>query len=83
MRMGTSFLALLEPAIDTRINEKLFRTPPGRNLKTLRVTSWQLMEVVTPCIFNGLYLSSHPRDLEIFHLICSTKTLPQHVTDFI
>jgi len=68
---------------DPHVKESILRLLPRRDLKTLRLSSRALLTLVTPYIFNRLYISSHPLDLEVFNLICNTENLAQHITHLI
>jgi hypothetical protein len=79
--MKTTFPYMLK--LDPHLKESLFRNLPRRDLKTLRLSSRALLTLVTPYIFDRLYISSHPLDLEVFNHICNAENIAQHVTHLI
>ncbi|KAH7124756.1 hypothetical protein EDB81DRAFT_860942 [Dactylonectria macrodidyma] len=57
--------------------------PPGIAIKALRLSSTQLHRAASPFLFRVLYLSCHPLDIEVFHLVLANPVLISGVEELV
>lgn len=61
----------------------ILESAPKNDLKTLRLVCKQLNVSAIPYLFNRIYISSHPLDLEVFDHIVENSVLAEGVTELI
>ncbi|MCJ1228961.1 hypothetical protein MMC12_005625 [Toensbergia leucococca] len=63
--------------------DNIVRRLDSHGIKTIRLTSQRLHQVASPLLFQRIFISSHPLDLDVFNRITSNSILQKNIRELI